>query len=415
MVNKDLRASSFTHYTIPLETGSRIFSLRTLNANSTFRRPRRPFMAVKIRFLSFRREVLTIAVKIADEMEERVLIRVRETELWISCTVDTDENYLSRYAYFALEELLWFREQYNFEKFYWPGFFDKNTGKSKYLNVINDRKGFDVLINPKYPTFYKPGHSLPEFKSIAVREVVQRDVNLIERINSNPEYTIGYILADTNLKSHHSPHLPFLVPFHGVPTKDLSNVKSFSAFIQENQNPHFLEYSPTQQGLNRLCFQMKEVALPEGSENSDTVNAGESGEGLFQLWEEAICMLTAQQQHKYYYFTFGMKNIKGKPRKKWLRQCRFSIEIPKLVIQVVDKGDFLEIGLKFKIKSRTFIPHALNTAFFLSSRSDPLTFYLLGSFHDYQVVNYFSKSGFKFAVLKVHFTDRLQQFLKQCE
>lgn len=409
MINETFKHSSFSYFRIPLETGSRILSLRTLNAHSNFRRPRRPYLSVNIRMLSFRREVVTIGVTIAGEMEERILIRVRETELWISCTVDTDERYLSRYAYFALEELMWFREQYDFEKYYWPGFFDKDSGKSRYLTIINDRKGLDILLKPRYSAFYKPGHSLPEFKSRPISLEARKQFHSVDTVNLNSKYAVGYILADTNMRSFHSPHLPFLTPFYGISTKAKDHIWLFSEYLNENDSKPFLVFSKSQVMLNQVCFKMKKLARLDAEGNADALAENVQGEELFNLWQKVISISTSQL-YTYYCFTYGLKNVKGKPRKKWLRECQFRLEIPKLLVKVADRGDYFEIRLMFKIGNRIFIPHSLNTAFFISSKQNPLTFYLLQSYGDYKIVTYFSKMRFKMCILREHYTDDLKQF-----
>lgn len=386
-------------FRLPLEKGTRILRLSSLNAHSAFRRLQKPYLPVTIRMMSFRREVLTIGVRIADECEERVLIRVRETELWINCTVDTDEHYLSRYAYFALHELLYLRKSYDFDKYYWPGFFDPKTGKSKYLNIINDRKGLDVYLKPKYPAFYKPGYPLPPVRMGSDTPGARKVVKRVKTMITDPNHSIGYILADTNMRSLHSPHYPFLIPFYGVCTPDLAKIKSFSAFITEGQQLPFLPFDESKLMLNEACYRMKELAPLEEGRHSDP---GKLGEELFNLWQQQICTL-AVQDHSYYYYTFGLKNVKGKPRSKWLKSCRFSIAVPELIIECLDKGDYFELVLKFKVKGRTFIPHQLNTTLFISSRQDPMTFYLLGSYNDCQLLEYFSKLGFKMGVLKADY------------
>lgn len=409
MINEKLKHSTFSYFRIPLETGSRILTLQRLNAHSIFRRPRRPYLSVNVRLLSFRREVLTIGVGIADEMEERVLIRVRETELWVSCTVDTDEHYLSRYAYFGLEELMWFREQYDFEKYYWPGFFDKRSGKTKYLTIINDRKGLDILLKPRYSAFYKPGHSLPEFNSRRDSLGARKQVGSLGTVNLNSKYAVGYILADTNMRSLHSPHFPFLTPFYGISTKANDHIRLFSEYLNEDDSKPFLEYSKSQVMLNQVCFRMKKLAHLDVDGNPDSVAENLRGEELFNLWQKVISISTTQL-YTYYCFTYGLKNVKGKPRKKWLRECQFRLEIPKLLVKVFDRGDYFEIRLMFKIGNRIFTPHPLNTAFFISSKQNPLTFYLLESYDDYKIVTHFSKVGFKMCILREHFTDDLKQF-----
>lgn len=406
-------------FRLPLESGSVKLTLKTLNRHSDFRRPEKPYLRIDIRKIYFRNEVLTIGVKLNGEFEERVFIRVKEKELLISCTVDTDETYLSRYAYFGLIEMMWVKDFYNFEEFYWPDFFDRKTGKSKYLDIVNDRSGMDILLKPKYVNFYKPGHKLVSPND---SEIIPRAHLIREEVNVDLEngYAIGYCLADTNLHSLHSNHFPLLVPYCGIPTKNRDAIKSFQKFILRPETELPISFTPLQVRLNEICFKMLEIASitssrfrssPEEMEQIKKDN-DDAGINVFHLWQGAITLVNSQL-YTHYHFTYGIANLSRKPRKKHIEVCKFSMEIPKLCFFRFDKGDYYEIHLRFRIRNRTFVPYESSTSFFLSPKINPMTFYLLGNLSDYKIASFFAKHSFKLAVLKVHYKNEFKDFMDQ--
>lgn len=405
-------------FRLPLEPHTVKLTLKTLNIYSEFRRPKKPYLRINVRKIYFRNEVLTIGVKLDDEIEERLFIRVTEKELLVSCTVDTDETYLSRYAYFGLLEMMSIYDYYNFEQFYWPGFFDGNTGNSKYLNIINDRKGMDVALKAKYPYFYKPGHYLIIPSTPEILPIRKADVNIEPFIDTTSHYTVGYCLADTHLRSLHSNHFPFLIPYLGMLTKGKDSVRKYMTFITKPAEVPYLNLTDAQVQLNDISHEMMELAPiksiffqateEEGQKIKD--DNGSREKKLFALWQSCIGLLHCQV-HQSYYFTYGISNVEGKPKKKYLEQCSFSPEIPQLCFVLLDKEDYYQLELRFKCQRKALIPYEFNTAFFISSKNDPMTFYLLGSFADYEVTSFFARHKFKIAVLKRHYKNEFKEFI----
>jgi len=79
----------------------------------------------------------------------------------VSCSIDTNESYLSRCAYFTLYRLALYSDKYDFEHYYWPDFFDQHTGESKYLVVHKSKDKIFVSSKVRYKGLYKPGTPLP--------------------------------------------------------------------------------------------------------------------------------------------------------------------------------------------------------------------------------------------------------------
>src|SRR5690606_34801662 len=119
-------------YRLPFEKGTFELTEQTLNLHSEFRKPHY-FYRIKVRNIHFRNQILTLGVKLEDESEKLIYLKVTQHELLVCCNVDTDPGYHSRYAYLGLLSLLDLMSSKCFKEYYWPDFFDAQTGKSKFL------------------------------------------------------------------------------------------------------------------------------------------------------------------------------------------------------------------------------------------------------------------------------------------
>jgi hypothetical protein len=401
-------------FKLPFGKGSFNLTEVTLNSNSAFRKPTY-FYPIHLRKIGFHHEVLSLGVKLEGEAEQRVYLKVKKDELWVSCSFDTDQTYLSRYAYFGILKLMDFNGSVNFKKFYWPGFFDPETGKSKYLQILNDRMGMDINLKNKYPSFYKPGDSLLQLhiEQDRPRNKTKKDI----RLDEVPEASqaMGYFLADTHLVSYHSNHYPFLVPFRGILTKDGQKIKSFSSFVVKESEIDPSGCTSKQKQLNEICFKMMGLAAVNNASNQNRFEPNEDeverGKQLFELWQEAQDLILSQK-HIYFCHTYGLRNLVGKPNRRFIKACEIRKETPQLQVKKVDKGDYYQLELHFKANGKMYIPASPNIAFFINPKVDWLKIYLLGSFNDYLLTSFFAKSNFKLAVLKCHYKGDFEDFVE---
>lgn len=409
-----------SRFKLPLENGSWKLTLDTLNRHSGFRKPRRSYFAVKIRHISFQNEILLLGISLANEAEEKVYIQVRSDHLLVGCSVDTDESYLSRYAYHTLEELMYINEYYDFERFYWPGFFNAKTGRSKYLQIINDRSGMDIRLKSSYPSFYKPGQKL----IYPIVTAKSAPAPMAETTAAAPFPAdgrgIGYCIADTYATFMHSNHWPFLVPYTFISKNNGKEIKSFSDFIRDEADLPLLDYPAIQAELNGICYRMKLLAsiVPTSTYHAESKNQkircenSKNRDELFLLWQKALPKIQCQQ-FTHHLHTYGMKNIRGKPMRKHMQACVFSIKTPRLCFSWRDKGDYFVLKLLFKIDKKTLAPSIDNTTFFVNSSDDPMTFYLLGSLQDLNVLSLFAPYKFCLAVFKSHYDGYFKPFKEQ--
>ncbi|MET1054201.1 MAG: hypothetical protein ABWY16_02750 [Pedobacter sp.] len=97
-------------------------------------------MPIYIKELECVNELLTVRIRIHKEEPEYVYLKIAETALLVTCSMDTDEYNLSRSAYFALLTMIGSLETFDFKYHYWPGFFDAATGAFKFM-VITKMQG----------------------------------------------------------------------------------------------------------------------------------------------------------------------------------------------------------------------------------------------------------------------------------
>lgn len=405
-------------YRLPFQEGTLRLTLATLDRHSAAEDYKQPYPLISIRKIAYHNELLIVGIRLDQEEEERVFMQVHQTELRISCSVDTHETYLSRYAYFALQDSMCMNGYYDFSEFYWPGFFNSITGKSKYLTIINDRRGMNVNLKPKYAFFYKPGQHLVYL--VKERRLLPdlNPGNTKERIDFLSNLAIGYCLADTNTESLHSNHYPFLIPYFGDWNQNKSAIKRFASFITHKEILPFIHFTKSQERLNDLCFDMMEIAplknvVYNHSEqerqkimNDNNLNRA----GLFYMWQHALPFLS-RQLLTHYHFSYGMKNVAGKPAKKDMLPCRISTAIPELCFLWSDRGDYYNLELRFQIDGKTFKPYHRNTAFFINAMDDPMKFYLLPTLSDCDLVCYFARHRFRISVLKIHYEAHFKDFL----
>ena len=420
MTNQITSPGEHHYYTLPLEAGTVKLTLDTLNKHSEFRFSERFYLVIRLRLISFQNEVLTLGTQLGEEKEERVYIRVLQTELRISCSVDTDDTYLSRYAYFTLYHLMSVRKQYDFNKYYWPDFFDPKTGKSKYLTVINDRAGMDIKRKPKYAFFYKPGQKLIHYFRHKLVNATPAMVIQEDHINDMNSFAIGYCLADTCLSARHSNHFPFLVPYTGNWKENKAGIKGFHLFLTSPDQIAAFDYTPKQKKMNTICRKMLSLSPIKSLANiTDEKEIRKIKRGnistmrqVYALWQKAVPLLKGQP-FTHWLYTYGMHNVKGKPRRMDMQPSIFSTVRPELCFLLVDKGEYYELELRFKAEGKMYVPSDFNPTFFIHSEAKPNLFYLLDSITDYHVICFFTKCNFKLSVLKCHYQAHFKNFIEQ--
>ncbi|MFD2584404.1 hypothetical protein ACFSR6_18030 [Pedobacter vanadiisoli] len=410
-------------YQLPLEKGSRVLRLAVLDQvasgwHSIFSVGKKP-EPLAITSLSFDQGLLIVHVKSEGE-EARVYIAVEYDHLLVSCSVDTDESYLGHYAYLTLRAMM--RSGYcDFQEYYWPACFALGNKRSGYLDVVKKPGGFTIALKKKFIGLFRPGDDLPD---VTERTVIPRERLSGKQVTARlAPVSIGYCFANTDLQHFHSNHYPFLVPYVFAATAYLKTVKSFKRFVFNPHDVDGISLSPQQEELNSICFAMKPLTAIRFSANSHqsetaakTNAVNEANQlALFKLWNKALPLLM-QQRFAHYFYTYGLRNVTGKPVMRDMKLVEFAMEVPVLSFVLKDEGDYYELQLKLRVKGKLL---QLNTdqpgLFLVCERSKPYLWYLLEAEMDYKLVWFFSRVNFRVQVPKGYYREFFEGFVEGVE
>lgn len=395
---------------------------KTLDSLSEFRSPKRSYLSVSVKNLGFVNEILIASISIEKEDIEMVYLKVTQDHLLISCSVDTDEFYLSRYAYFFLNKYLWFYHEKSFEDYYYPDFFDAYKGTSKYLKIVSNSKGLSIKLKESFRNLFKPGVSLP---IIPLKNEARINIFLEPQLSDSSENdtpVIAYCILDPlNLheKYNEEKELPLLIPFTATLNNDKINFKSLLTYLNSKTISDDPELNSAQLNLNDICEEMWENSyyfkMKNHKDDNHSRTFSERKKLQFDLWKSALPQLV-NERFMCYQWIYGLRYIKGKPTKKDIRFCQVASDIPQLKFFLIDKGEYYFLDLKFMVNGRLFnFPPIFNMFFFAAAEKEPMKFYLLGSLADAEIVSYFSKISFRLPVLKKHYDTHLKTFVLQIE
>ncbi|WP_131539693.1 hypothetical protein [Pedobacter nototheniae] len=406
-------------FKLPFEKGTRKLWLSTLESRTDFRAGKNPYFQAHRKFVAFKKGILVMQFKLENEPPVKIYFKVERGYLLISCNVDTDESYLGRYAYRALRSMMW-EDHFDFQDYYWPDCFDEKTGKSKYLNIIYDRYGMEISLKENFKGLFRPDD---KFLEIAERELLPRLTHIQSSRYSgqNEEIRIGYCFAYTHETKFHSNHYAFLIPYTFIANQDNKSVKSYYEFVFQDTDISDILLYPKQKELNEICFQMKTIAAIAFYNHNDPAEQKEEirhtnekhKRELILLWNKALPLLMGESSIHYLY-SYGLRNITGKPLKKKMQACRFSMDIPKLNFQLSDKGDYYELSLRFKIGNKVFLfKNFMSSQFLIAGRPEPNTWYLLESEMDSRLVGFFYETDFKIQIPKIYYEECFMDYVTE--
>ncbi|QXU39815.1 hypothetical protein [Pedobacter sp. D749] len=407
-------------YQLPFEKGSRMLRLAVLDEiagglHDNFGVGKKPDLPVT-QSLSFDKGLLIVNIKLEGE-EARVYIGIEYDHLLVSCSVDTDETYLGRYAYLTLRAMM--RSGYcDFKEYYWPACFALGNKRSKYVDVVKKPGGFKINLKKKFSGLFRPGDDLPD---VTERVVVPRE-RLLDKhgMARLAPVSIGYCFANTDLQNFHSNHYPFLIPYVFAATAYLKTVKSFKRFVLNPHDVDGISLSPQQEELNSICFAMKQLAAirfsANGSQAETTTRINEANQlALFKLWNKAL-PLFMQQRFTHYCYSYGLRNVAGKPVMRDMKLVEFSMEVPVLSFVLKDEGDYYELQLKLKVKGKSLHFNTDKPGLFLvCDRVKPYLWYLLEAEMDYKLVWFFSRVNFRVQVPKGYYKEFFEGFVEGVE
>jgi len=408
-------------YKLPFKEGSRVLTQEMLEAHNDFKAAENAYYLWGKDIISFKRGLVTMKAAQVDEkmnvkQTAKIYFKVEYDHLLISCELDTNSTYLSWDVYRTLRGMMR-KGEVDFNDYYWPACFDEATGRSKFLKIFNDRRGFDIELKDGFKGLFRPDDPFPlvNGRKVLKRAPIKPTTHTLTLLRKG----IGYCLADTSLRSYHSNHYPFLIPYIFTANADLKTVKSFEHFVFNEADIADLPLTHEQKELNEACFEMKSIALlctraygdtPEKEQEITDTNVSNKNK-IHELWNRVWPLLVAQG-FTHYWFTYGMRNVQKKPMKKLMEPVAFAFEAPRLSFLLTDKGDYHELFLRFKIKGKLFQFRERGQALPMVCSKGQALWYLFEAEMDADLVNFFSQFNFKIQIPKAYYTEHFEKHIK---
>jgi len=247
-------------------------------------------------------------------------------------------------------------------------------------------------------------------KGDTIRIEKQRERNLPPTRKGN-ELVLGYCLVCTCIRAAY--YLPVLIPYLGVTDKPGNKIAQFKEFITDKRSPAKVDYTDSQLFLNDICFELLAVANSMSSLNEDEHEQGRVLKNRqLELWHKALDGGIASQDFVHSCFAFGFKLLKGKPVKSLLKKCCLAASLPVLSFILKDKGDHFTLHAVITNGNQEIHLNFNKAPLFVASENDAI-YYSLATVQDDDLLNWLIGYDNCLTVLKAHFTQFHEQFLKK--
>jgi len=350
-----------------------------------------------LKLLSYKEGVTELLNKV-ERVSYSLMVTAEEEKLMVACSCGTQVEKLCIHTFNALLRLLNFDKTYNVKMFLPNGAAQTVVTNRQYFET---KQGTQNLFKPK-----------PNLGSVYAINEPLADYNIEDELTlpaqpktETKETTICYVL----MISRRHDLLPFIIPCIGKFNKAGDKIKVFSNFLSGIQKEYEPSLTEEQKTLNRICYDMYKLVekLPDQLIHGEMLfNGTEDVSNVFSLWQKAFNLLL--DQHIYIHPFFRKRQLKGKPTPSWLIKVNMQKDVPVIQFQLIDKGVFYQLQMKFVINGKAISNCKTLDTFFLRSNKNV---YMLSSVRDAAIAEWMERSGNRITVFKEHFADFEKSFL----
>lgn len=382
------------HYTLTDEALKKCVDPRTLKAHGWF--------YPTLKFVSFKGGKLEL-FNTSNKVSYKLYIVVEKDKLHISCSCAMQVEKLCQHAYKALDKLLVFGTTDYFEKYSPNGLAEVALAYKKYFQLEYVGNGLGIKPKEELGSVYNLKEKITAGELDAVMALPTKPSSLNDKPN---DVSICYII----MVSRRNNFLPFLIPCLGRLNKAGTAIKGFNKFLSGIEKENDALLTDEQRALNRVCLDMWRHVEKLGDfaiykEMSDDDRHRLSI--LFELWQKAIRLL--QKQYVFKHPFFHTRYLKRSPSKSWIEDIRICQEIPSIQFQLIEKSAFYQLEMKVLLNGKAIKNFTSITAFFIQQEEN---IYMLSSQRDAAMSEWMRKSGERITILKQHFTEFENSFLK---
>jgi len=300
------------------------------------------------------------------------------------------------------------RDYFDFERFYWPGYESDEKLQQKFLNVEVDKRRIFVEPKFRYGNIFRPGLVFLDNRHISL--TVQPDV--VRGIDLDREEVIAFCLC-YSVGGYFNAHLPIIVPCLAKTGKDGKSVTSILQFSTDKKPVTKIAFTANQVLLRDISLKQYELA-----KNWDKSSKDESGlelaalkDALFALWQEALPLLI-REKYCCTYYLYWLKFLDQKPRTKYLQSCQFSLDKPVLSFVLKFYVDHFSLFAEVHVNGQLLKTEGWGTKppLVLFDEKDGLC-YLMQSVQDDDLFWWMLNNNGRLTILKEHFNEFHHTFL----
>lgn len=396
-------------YTLPLENGGFELTVNNLNAHYyPLPKSRKDFEGVWAILVDYKNELNIVRVDMPGEEMHYLYLHIIPGEMEVCCNCGMWGGLLCKHAYYGLRNLMFNRDHYSFDSYYWPGYTKEVNGSNKFLHISPGKISYPIQPQRSYGNLFRPGLGFQKEDTIRIEKQAERQLQPEQKGN---QLVVGYCLVYTY--SHMVSYLPVLVPYLGITDKSVQKIQQFKAFITEDTVPADINFTDSQLFLNKLCFELLRMAKAV-----DSINESDDEQHLvlkdrqLALWHKVLDAGIATQEFIHSYYTFGFKALKNKPVKSLMKACYLAASFPDLSFLLRDKGDHFSLHAVITNRDQEIQLTSNKVKLFVANENGAV-YYSLATVQDDDLLNWLSDYKNCLTVLKVHFTEFHEQFLKK--
>jgi len=402
----DIPSDTF-YYVIPLENDDLILTKEVLYKHYKSLNVNHRSLRVTVPTVYYDKDTFVLSVEDEKAQPHNVFVQIKRHEIQVACDCGMPDNTLCQHAYGGMFDLMHHKDM-ELEDYYWPGLEQKHNKELKYLYVDAEGHHVNIYPRPAYGNIFKAewGFSLDHYH--------QFDIGMLNEINKDTtnKLVVGYNVIYTELGLWFS-QLPMLMPFFGKTAKHSNQIVAYGHYLRKDKAiTEDVVLTENQNALNEISHKMfTQVKSVGRQDNKANVQKWlDAVPILIKLWQKAIPMVF-YEPHVYSSQGEGHLTWNNKPVKSNMSNWRISSE--QFVITFNLKGHKDHFILEPVIKSPAkHIAHCRKVPLFLIDAEDH-TFYLVHSAQDEALLNWLRISGNKLTVLKEHFIDFHNRFLRQ--
>ncbi len=332
---------------------------------------------------------------------------IEKDSLSVACSCGKEVEKLCLHAYKVLSKLICYSPKTTYFRDYAPkGLVKTAFANKKHFDFKNTNNGLEI--QPKKQLGFV--HLVTRNRiRINLQDVFRLPSKEISLSTPRGELSLCYMI----LVPRKPYMLPFVLPCLGRYNKAATEIKGFGRFLSGLEKEHESLHTAEQKLLNEVCLDLyKEVeGLPElfKEEEETAEQRPQHTSKLLAYWLRILPLL--QGQHVFTHSFWHHRYLKRRPpQKSYTEKVKVALDVPEVQFHLSEYARFYQMSIEILIGGKPIKDIEPICSFLLKHES---TIYLLRSFKDAGIVEWFSSIDNKLTIFKEQFKDFEKSYLKK--